>query len=315
MSILVQNQPPAFDSFSSNEIEYTQYWSDLERQSDLVVPVQFTAALSPEGIGGTYILSQNEQPFAVFKPADEEPGCPNNPKNQKNFVKEGVLPGEGAIREYLAYLLDIGNYARVPETKLLDVCLNGENKFGSLQEYIINNGTMDDFGSSLFTIEDVQRLAQFDIRTLNMDRNLGNMLVVDSGDEKKLIPIDHSYILPEKLDGAIFDWMYWGQADKPVLQSVKEYVRRIDVEMEVSLLEMIGVSREAVENFKIASLFLKKACEMNWSFRRMAQFVCKIKEDEKTKLELIVGKVKLVSSDQQSFWYHFMDELNTSITE
>jgi len=314
MSILVQNQPtqPAFDSFSSNELEY---WTDLERQSDLIVPVQFSSSLSPEGIGGTYILSQNERPFAVFKPTDEEPGCPNNPKNQKKFLKEGVLPGEGAIREYLACLLDHGNYARVPETKLLNVSLNGEYKFGSLQEYINNDGTMDDFGSSLFTIEDVQRLAQFDIRTLNMDRNLGNMLVVDLGDEKRLVPIDHSYILPERLDGARFDWKYWSQADKPVLMSVKEYVRRIDVEMEVSLLEMIGLSREAIDNFKIASLFLKKACEMNWSFRRMAQFVCKMKEGEKTKLELIVGKVKLVSSDQQSFWYHYMDALNASITE
>jgi len=169
------------------------------------------------------------------------------------------LPGEGAIREYLACLLDHGNYARVPETKLLNVSLNGEYKFGSLQEYINNDGTMDDFGSSLFTIEDVQRLAQFDIRTLNMDRNLGNMLVVDLGDEKRLVPIDHSYILPERLDGARFDWKYWSQADKPVLMSVKEYVRRIDVEMEVSLLEMIGLSREAIDNFKIASLFLKKS--------------------------------------------------------
>jgi len=92
MSILVQNQPtqPAFDSFSSNELEY---WTDLERQSDLIVPVQFSSSLSPEGIGGTYILSQNERPFAVFKPTDEEPGCPNNPKNQKKIFKGRSFAG------------------------------------------------------------------------------------------------------------------------------------------------------------------------------------------------------------------------------
>jgi len=258
-------------------------------------------------------LKKNGVSFAVFKPIDEEPGCPKNPK-QQNFVKEGVKPGEGAVREFLAYLLDHDNFARVPYTVMEEIELNNEKKFGSLQEFIENEGTMDDYGSGLFSVEEVQRIAQFDIRTLNLDRNTGNLLVVDSGDKKELIPIDHTYILPENLDGARFDWMYWSQADRPVLPNVKEYVMNIDVEEEVKMLEMMGVSKEAVDNFKVASLFLKRACEVNWSFRRMAEFVCK-KGEERTRLEMIAGKVKLVSSDQKSYWFHFIDALNLAFTE
>lgn len=49
--------------------------------------------------------------MAVFKPHDEEPFTPNNPKQLTNKMhsesfRPGILSGEGAAREVAVYLLD-----------------------------------------------------------------------------------------------------------------------------------------------------------------------------------------------------------------
>lgn len=49
--------------------------------------------------------------IAIFKPMDEEPYAPNNPKNQRGDMysmglREGVLSGECASREVFAFLVD-----------------------------------------------------------------------------------------------------------------------------------------------------------------------------------------------------------------
>lgn len=68
---------------------------------------------------------------ACFKPYDEEPYTPNNPRGRElvaNFglvgkesfrMRPGVKPGEGYIREVATYLLDNG-FAGVPATGLVE---------------------------------------------------------------------------------------------------------------------------------------------------------------------------------------------------
>ena len=59
--------------------------------------------------------------MAIFKPFDEEPFAPNNPRK---FVGElgspgfrrGILSGESATREVAAYMLDSTGFHGVPET-------------------------------------------------------------------------------------------------------------------------------------------------------------------------------------------------------
>jgi hypothetical protein len=74
--------------------------------------------LCSEGVGGTYFVQDSSgSPFAVFKPVDEEPGAPNNPKQS---VSQPLLPpGGGAIREVAAFKLDRG-FAGVPQTLYLE---------------------------------------------------------------------------------------------------------------------------------------------------------------------------------------------------
>jgi len=56
---------------------------------------------------------------AIFKPIDEEPFAPNNPRgNTGDFgtptCRSGVLSGEASIREVAAYVLDCDGFHRVP---------------------------------------------------------------------------------------------------------------------------------------------------------------------------------------------------------
>ena len=58
----------------------------------------------------------------MFKPLDEEPFAPNNPKGfvGKQLgapgVSRAVRVGEAAFREVAAFLLDHGRFSRVPRT-------------------------------------------------------------------------------------------------------------------------------------------------------------------------------------------------------
>jgi hypothetical protein len=67
---------------------------------------------------------------AIFKPSDEEPYTPNNPRgNVANWgiigremfqMRPGVKPGEGFHREVAAYLLDHDGFAGVPATMVVE---------------------------------------------------------------------------------------------------------------------------------------------------------------------------------------------------
>jgi len=71
------------------------------------------------------LRDKNELTVAVFKPIDEEPFAPNNPRGRKasfgsETVRSGVRSGELSIREVIAYLLDHEGFANVPATTLVE---------------------------------------------------------------------------------------------------------------------------------------------------------------------------------------------------
>ena len=88
-------------------------------------------SLTEEGTSGSYVLKEaideeTARPVAFWKPIDEEPFAPNNPRGmQAPFGSEtcrpGVKSGESSIREVLAYLLDHEGFAGVPPTALVEV--------------------------------------------------------------------------------------------------------------------------------------------------------------------------------------------------
>lgn len=83
--------------------------------------------LAFDGTAGTYQMrDQNRTVIAIFKPIDEEAYAPNNPRGfvgdfgQKTF-RNGVLSGEGVIREVASYLIDHEHFSYVPPTIFAEV--------------------------------------------------------------------------------------------------------------------------------------------------------------------------------------------------
>lgn len=257
--------------------------------------------LCEEGVGGTYFLSDSDgNELAVFKPSDEEPFAPCDPKKKLNAPMPGIKPGTGWLREIAAFKLDHDQLANVPET--ISATLENENfhkgkrKQGSLQAFVKNDGESWDLGPSLFDKRDVMAIAQLDIRLGNMDRNGGNMLVKRKEGESKafnLIPIDHCYSLPEldKLSGASFDWLYWKQVKGPIDDDLKEYIHKIDVEHDAQILREIGLEESSVDTMKVCTTLLKKGVKSGMTLFEIGEMMCR-KGKEKSELEILVEKAQ-----------------------
>lgn len=117
-------------------------------------------------------------------------------------------------------------------------------KFGSLQEFCVNEGAIENFGSDNFHKDDVHKIAILDLRIFNMDRNEQNILVkiktkVDKKDGvevgrrriKTLVPIDHGLCIPDNLAVCSFDlaWLSWAQAEKPFSKKSLQYIESIQI--------------------------------------------------------------------------------------
>lgn len=68
--------------------------------------------LTADGTSGAYVIKNSTQGnIAVFKPIDEEPFAPFNPRGMtgpfgSDTCRAGVKSGESTLREVAAYLLD-----------------------------------------------------------------------------------------------------------------------------------------------------------------------------------------------------------------
>ena len=283
--------------------------------------------------GGTYFCYS---PFAsveaVFKPFDEEPYCLNNPKGlpPSKFSPEidrGIVPGTAALREAAAFYLDHGHFAGVPETLLVSLSSvymeshkNGlcseRVKEGSLQLFVPNECSSEDYGPALFSVTNVQRIAILDMRLLNLDRHANNLLVTrqrlratsrcdDLLDASKtrastcrrsmsistapchddiiLVPIDHGYSLPVCTTKAVPEWCwrYWYQSQIGIEESVKEYVRNLDIEKDIALLKshIPELEEEAIWTLRISTMWLKLGVEAGLTIQTLSSFYFPRKEE------------------------------------
>jgi len=188
--------------------------------------------LSNLGTGGVYFLSSSEgKTLAVFKPVDEEPNGINNPKGYKEDdgspgLREGINSGEGAMREYAAYLLDYSSMSGVPVTTMAFMTSKVDStiaKVGSLQEFVAHDYDAEECGTGLFSVDEVHKICLADLRYVNTDRNGQNILVRKGANgETRLTPIDHGYCFPASLKDLYFEWTYWPQAKQPFGPKLKK---------------------------------------------------------------------------------------------
>jgi len=278
-----------------------------------------------DGVNGVYFvkLQDKEGNFGVFKPSHEEAFAPENQKdrigglNEESPLKSGTYVGEAYKKEVAAYLLDHEHFARVPATKFSSVRIQPTEapKFGSLQEFVQNEGASEDFSPSKFSVKDVHSIGLLDTRICNLDRHSGNMLVVPNGGELSLIPIDHGFSLPDygKLKDVTFDWLSWKQASVPFSEETKEYVKSLDVTADASMLKKLGLRDESIVTYLMCSTFTKEAVAAGWTLKMIGEFMQRdlMREQEPSKFEVLVESyVSKYSFDGISFQEGSLELLN-----
>ncbi|KAK7832349.1 phosphatidylinositol 4-kinase gamma 4 [Quercus suber] len=273
---------------------------------------------SMEGTGGAYFMldTLGQKYVSVFKPIDEEPMAVNNPRGlplslDGEGLKKGTRVGEGAFREVAAYILDhpkgghrslFGEgkgFAGVPPTFMVKCLHGGFNhpgdltvKIGSLQMFMVNNGSCEDMGPGAFPVEEVHKISVLDIRLANADRHAGNILLSKEQVDGKtlLIPIDHGYCLPETFEDCTFEWLYWPQARQPYSTETIDYIRSLDAEEDISLLKFHGwdVPLECARTLRISTMLLKKGVERGLTPFDIGSMICRENLKKESVIEEIV---------------------------
>jgi len=203
----------------------------LVRRASRGLAAGYAPELLDEGEGGAYLVRDEDGDcLGIFKPTDEEPFAPGNPKlarkqsadSNNAKLKAGVRPGEAAVREFAAYLLDRDRAAGVPPTCMAELFhaqfAGGRMKRGSLQQFVPHDHQAWDIGPAQYSVAEVHRIGLLDVRLFNTDRHGGNILVKRLGARQyRLVPIDHGFVLPDSVDGAElwFEWMTWPQSRQP----------------------------------------------------------------------------------------------------
>ena len=172
-------------------------------------------ALSLEGTGGCYFLPDPRGDAAcVFKPRDEELFMVNNPRGAAFsgggapgghaadglLMRHGIAPGSSCYREggVRARHGEPRGRAREPPRGVGAPLYHDRRpvaKLGSLSVFIPNIGVAEDYSFSRFPVGEVHKIALFDLRILNCDRNAANLLVRQPvpGGDLVLVPIDHGF--------------------------------------------------------------------------------------------------------------------------
>jgi len=247
--------------------------------------------LVEDGLGGTYFVrDRHGRSIAVFKPRDEEPLGPNNPKvhageGKGSGLKEGVLVGEAAINEFVAFLLD---HASSPELRAgvcptALVCMANsvfhsatedrhslfhtiKDKVGSFQLFAQHDCTSEDLGPSRFPVDQVHRLAALDIRLYNTDRHSGNILVREQGGKvSALVPIDHGYALPGEMSAEVtLEWLSWPASKQPFSEVMRREILAIDVgAVEAALKRRVPLLRaECLRTLRTCTRLLQYGVEV-----------------------------------------------------
>jgi len=279
----------SFDTDSQQED--SKFLKDVDRGLK-----HFPPELIEEGEGGSYFIRNNKgRLLAVFKPSDQDPYSPRNPKLNGRpplEIKRGILPGEAAIREVAAYTLDHQHFSGVP----LTLCVRLNHPYfrgpieGSIQKYVNHDLASWDIGPGAYDKGDVQRIALLDLRLLNTDRHGGNILVrrVECGKmnnnitSNKLIPIDHGMCLPDSTlnyEDLYFEWENWPKAKLPFEPFVRRYVEDIDLWAEVKILRGLNIREECIRLMVVTSTLVKVTVSRGFSPSAIAQLMRRVGEE------------------------------------
>jgi len=182
------------------------------------------------------------------------------------------------------------------------------NEVGALQVFVPNVGDADDYGPSVLNAEAVQRVALFDLRTLNFDRHGGNLLVTKSPGGGRspmgVAPIDHGYILPAGVRAAPWPvWMDWPLASQPVSPAVAAYASRLDGNRDATMLQREtddGLREGSLRALRYGTLLAKLGIGAGLTLHEIGEMVFTRQPDkERSPLEVIAMEAGAVAQQRR----------------
>lgn len=213
------------------------------------------------------LCSPSGEKVAVFKPSGRE-----------HFNRHSLTPGQGAVREEAAYVVDrlSGGTAGLPVTTCTALEVSpGAVETGSLQAFAHGHiGPVEDFAMprsydaaiQFVAAEKVESVAILDMRLFNTDRHGGNLLLTKppegQGCTHGLVPIDHGCCLPPwwSLNEACFEaWKGWPQLCVIPSAHAKATVEKAAASLPatVQALRELGVESASLITIQLSTLFLE----------------------------------------------------------
>jgi len=180
-------------------------------------------------------------------------------------------------------------------------------KFGSLQKFIRSTDIAANFSYSLYSVEQVHKIAVLDLRILNCDRNEENILVIKKKNKKdgknyyKLIPIDHSLSFPDCLKIIDYEicWTGWDQANIPFNEEMKNYIKSIDIIADMERLsKLIKLREECWKMFRVSNTVLKICADYNLTLLEISNifYQTDYKHETPSHIERIIEKADSLCS-------------------
>lgn len=302
---------------------------------------------TPDGTGGNYfMLNEIGNKIAIFKPINEEVNAPYNPRGLIGVttLKKGITAGEGAMREIAAFTVDhprtgrrvdndieIG-FSGVPLTTMA-ACVSGvfnnpegfsggkeSRKCGSIQKFIDDCESSENYGSGSFPTEEVHKIAVLDLRIGNADRHAGNILIKGYGTPNPvLIPIDHGCTFPESFEDFTFEWLNWPQAKEAFSKDSLDYINSLDVEEDLALLKTNGMHLVdlSIRTMRISTSLLKDGAAIGLSPLDIGRIVCRETVNKESVIEKILVEAEKatppVGEDETEFLKSVSDLLRAEL--
>ncbi|KAF6263157.1 phosphatidylinositol 3 and 4-kinase-domain-containing protein [Scenedesmus sp. NREL 46B-D3] len=196
-----------------------------------------------EGMGGTYFFpNELGRKCAIFKPCDEEPLAPANPK--------GYVGRASATRG-----------GRAPHKR------DGLHRFRTRDVHAI--GILD------IRLFNTDRHAGNILHALNSGLNAAAAAAaVASVGSYELIPIDHGFCLPEALEAPYFEWLHWPQACLPFDDGELAYIAQLDAAVDIAMLqrELPNLRPECLRVLEVATTLCSAALPLASRWRILARW-------------------------------------------
>lgn len=135
------------------------------------------------------------------------------------------------------------------------------------------------------------------MRLLNCDRNPSNILVQSKDDMRSLIPIDHGYCMPSKLQIFEWDWAWYHYPHiaHPVCPEIVSYMQSIDLGRLIhQVSQHVVLTEDCIFLLKLTHYLLLHGMEAGLSLKNLSRIISRsgMSEDFPSPLEKIITEAE-----------------------